>query len=197
MMTHILDPTHLSTSSAVQVSMWPIRDLRGGIYLEVGLEMSSLLGPSRKCTETAQGGMRCRSAGQGVCLLVDGLLSAIASWPRPVCPYRCYSVTQLGPPRPHPASTTRRRVYRSATPNYAPALLPAPKPGGTKSHAALRINDLVMVLGQHGASLPPRVRVMNLASGQPGLLLLQPAATRRFLSVTPLLNLLSDDGVRY
>lgn len=53
MMTHILDPTHLSTSSAVPVSnvAWrSVEGTRGGFYLGVELEMPSSLGPNRYCT---------------------------------------------------------------------------------------------------------------------------------------------------
>lgn len=49
MMTHILDPTHLSTSSAVPVSRWPDQGPVGrrAMYLGVELEMSSSLSPNR------------------------------------------------------------------------------------------------------------------------------------------------------
>jgi hypothetical protein len=59
MMTHILDPTHLSTSSAVPVSNVARPRVpegeAGWFYLGVGLEMPSSLHPTRLCTETAQG----------------------------------------------------------------------------------------------------------------------------------------------
>lgn len=89
MMTHILDPTHLSTSSAVPVSNVARTSTQGegerAIYLGVELEMPSSLSPNRYCTETGS-----RRDVMQVCWAGylswwwRGGWSTIASWPRPV-----------------------------------------------------------------------------------------------------------------